>query len=95
VVVVMATEEWEIRAVRQELWEGERGERWQTWGTELQRNSLWTLPEWTGRPWGRRSDGAWVGARGISSIVAVLRVLEFVGQHCEVRAQFKWKGKVA
>ena len=98
VVVVMLTEEWESRC---KLWEG--GERWQTWSmmawavrrnSELQRNGLWTFPEWTGR-FGGRSDGARVGARGITTRirgVVVLHMLEFVGQHCEVQVQFEWKG---
>ena len=94
-MVVVATEEWEGRWKR---WEG--GERRQTWGTvaravgrnsALQRNGLWTFPEWTGT-FGGRSDGARVGARGISCGIVVLRVLEFVGQHCEVQVQFDWKG---
>jgi hypothetical protein len=92
VAMAMATEEWEIRPVRQQLWEGEGGERWQTWSTKLQRNGLWTFPERTRRFGRRRSAGARVGARGISGVVVVLLLLEFVGQHCEVRVQFEWKG---
>lgn len=89
VVVPMGAEEWE--------WE-----RWHTWSTrstvarvvrrnsKLQRNGLWTFPEWTRRLRGR-SDSARVGARGISRVLVLLRVLEFVGQHCEVRVQFDWE----
>lgn len=56
----------------------------------LQRNGFWAFPEWTGGLRGQ-SSSARVGAGGGSGVVIVLRVLEFVGQHCEMRVQFEWK----